>query len=49
MNAVTKAALPVDNALLVLVGDKKLILEQLKGLQLPTPTEYTVTGEPAAQ
>jgi zinc protease len=45
LNSRIKDALPLDNALLVLVGDKKLILEQLKGLQLPTPTEYTVNGE----
>jgi hypothetical protein len=34
---------------MVLVGDKATILEQLEGLDLPTPEELTVTGDPVAQ
>jgi len=30
---------------LVLVGDKKLILDQIKDLNLPAPIEYTPEGE----
>jgi zinc protease len=49
LNSQIKAAIPLENGLLVLVGDKKTVMEQLKGLQLPTPSEYTVSGEPAVK
>ncbi len=49
LNALAGPALPVDNALMVLVGDRKTILEQLKGLDLPTPEELTVTGDAVAR
>lgn len=37
LNALAKAAVPLENALLVLVGDRKTITEQLRGLSLPEP------------
>jgi zinc protease len=49
LNRVAGSILPVDSALLVLVGDRKTIIEQLKGLGLPTPVELTVTGEPVSR
>ena len=39
-------AVPLDEALLVLVGDRATILEQLEGKGLPAPEEWTVKGEP---
>ena len=46
MNALCGKAIPLDQACLLLVGDKKVILEQLKGLDLPAPVELDVLGEP---
>lgn len=46
LNGLAKEAIPLDQALLVLVGDKATILKQLEGLDLPTPTELNVSGEP---
>ena len=43
LNAIVKAALPLENGVLVLVGDKAAILGQLKGLGLPEPV--VVKGE----
>jgi predicted Zn-dependent peptidase len=48
LNGLAPAALPLDQALLVLVGDKATILEQIKDLDLPEPQELTVTGDPLA-
>lgn len=48
LNGLAPAALPLDQALLVLVGDKATILEQIKDLDLPEPEELTVTGDPVA-
>jgi predicted Zn-dependent peptidase len=45
LNQLAPRAIPLDNALLVLVGDRNLILEQLEGLGLPEPIEFTVDGE----
>jgi hypothetical protein len=45
LNALAKKALPLDAGVLVLVGDKKLILEQIKDLGLEAPVEYTAMGE----
>ncbi len=39
INRLTKASIPVEHALLVLVGDKATILKQLEGLGLPSPVE----------
>ncbi len=46
LNKLARPAIPMEQAVLVLVGDKKLILEQIKGMDLPTPVEMTVKGEP---
>jgi predicted Zn-dependent peptidase len=46
LNLLAYNAVPLQQGLLVLVGDKKLILEQLSGLELPTPIELTITGLP---
>ena len=41
-----KDALPLEQGVLVLVGDRQTILDQIQGLGLPKPIELTVTGEP---
>jgi predicted Zn-dependent peptidase len=46
LNNAAKQALDLGRAVLVLVGDKKLILEQIKGLGLPAPTELDAEGAP---
>ncbi|MFA6044380.1 MAG: pitrilysin family protein [Phycisphaerales bacterium] len=46
LNAMAAAALPIDQGVLVLMGDKDLIKKQIEGLGLPEPVEYTVEGEP---
>ena len=46
LNALAKGAVKLDSGVLVLAGDKKVILEQLRGLKLPEPVEVTPTGEP---
>ncbi len=46
LNKLASSAVPLEKALLVLVGKKSLIEEQLKKLPFPTPTELTVRGEP---
>ena len=45
LNKLAGSAVPLEQALLVLVGDKKTIMEQLKGLELPAPVEMTVDGD----
>ena len=45
LNRLAYNAVPLEEGLLVLVGDKKLILEQLEPLELPTPIELTATGD----
>ena len=45
LNALATKAIPLQEALLVLVGDKTVIFKQLEGLGLPTPTELNVRGE----
>ncbi len=45
LNKIAGPALPVDQGVLVLVGDKKTILEEIKDLGLPTPIEVDVRGE----
>jgi zinc protease len=37
LNAIVRSAVPLENAVLVLVGDKTQILKQWQGLGLPTP------------
>ncbi len=46
LNRLAYQAVPLEQSLLVLVGDKKTILKQLADLNLPTPTELTPTGDP---
>jgi zinc protease len=46
LNALAPSAAPLDGGVLVLVGDKGLILEQIAGLGLPEPVEYTADGRP---
>lgn len=44
LNKIVGPALPLENGVLVLVGDKKKILEQIKDLGLAPPVEVTVRG-----
>ncbi|MFO0838824.1 MAG: pitrilysin family protein [Phycisphaerae bacterium] len=46
LNALAKPSIALENGVLVLVGDRELIRKQISDLKLPTPTEYTVRGEP---
>ncbi len=45
LNRMAYDAVPLEQSVLVLVGDKGVILKQIKGLDLPEPVELTVTGE----
>jgi len=45
LNKIVGPALPLENGVLVLVGDKKTILEQIKDLGLATPIEVNVRGD----
>ncbi len=45
LNAQAKTAVPLDRAVLVLVGDKATILPELKEAGLPTPVEVDSWGE----
>ncbi|MBL8760063.1 MAG: insulinase family protein [Phycisphaerae bacterium] len=46
LNELASKALRLDKGVLVLVGDKKLIEEQIKDLGLPAPIEVDVDGRP---
>jgi len=46
LNQLAAKSMPLERSVLVLVGDRKQILEQLKGLNLPKPIELSVTGDP---
>jgi predicted Zn-dependent peptidase len=46
LNAFARTALALDHGVLVLVGDKATILEQIKDLGLPQPIFVDPTGEP---
>ncbi len=46
VNKLAKDALALERGVLVLVGDKKLILEQTKDLGLPAPVEVDADGAP---
>jgi hypothetical protein len=48
LNRLAGPSIPLDQALLILVGDKRLVQNQLKSLNLPVPTELTVSGDPKA-
>ncbi len=45
LNRLAHDAVPLEHALLVIVGDKQTVLDQLKGLDLPSPIEMTATGQ----
>jgi predicted Zn-dependent peptidase len=45
LNKLGAPAMPISRGVLVLVGDKSLILPQLKDLNLPEPVEYDIHGE----
>jgi predicted Zn-dependent peptidase len=53
LNALARPAFPLERAVLVLVGDKTVIKEQLaqvsKDLELPPPTEYDLEGTPSGK
>jgi predicted Zn-dependent peptidase len=46
LNLASRDATPLERGLLLLIGDKAQILEQIKDLGLPTPIELTPEGEP---
>lgn len=48
LNTFARSAIGLDRGVLVLVGDKAVIMEQLKDLGLPAPVELNMTGEPVA-
>jgi len=43
LNGLAKSAIPMENAVLILVGDKRTILDQIQGL-VPTPVELDIHG-----
>jgi predicted Zn-dependent peptidase len=46
LNALAKPAVPLEKGVLVLVGDRQTILDQIRDLDLPEVIELTVTGDP---
>ena len=48
LNGIAREAVPLEAGVLVLVGDKGKVTEQLEGLGLPQPVELTVAGDPVA-
>ncbi|HEX5054272.1 MAG TPA: pitrilysin family protein [Planctomycetota bacterium] len=46
VNASSRSDLDLDHGVLVLVGDRRQLLEQLAGLPLPTPEECDAQGRP---
>lgn len=49
LNALAAAAVPLERSVLVLVGDRSLILEQIKGLDLPAPEFVDTRGNPVGE
>ncbi len=49
LNTLARSALPIGHGVLVLVGDKQVILEQIKDLKLPAPAEYDTDGNPVGK
>jgi zinc protease len=45
LTAALKQAVDLDKSVLILVGDKKLILDQIKDLGIPAPIEITADGK----
>lgn len=46
LNALAASSVTLEQGVLVLVGDKAVILEQIRDLPLPAPVEYDAFGEP---
>jgi predicted Zn-dependent peptidase len=46
LNQIAKQAIPLEQGVLVLVGDRQKIFDQLKGLDLPKLIELTTAGDP---
>jgi len=44
LNRLANDAIPLETGLVVIVGDRKSVTEQLAGLELPAPIEMTATG-----
>ncbi|MGE3108134.1 MAG: M16 family metallopeptidase [Phycisphaerales bacterium] len=44
LNSLAHGAIPLERGVLVLVGDRAVVLEQIKGLGLPNPVELDVRG-----
>jgi zinc protease len=49
LNAQCRALLALDRGVLVLVGDQKLVRQQLQGLDLPAPITVDVHGAPVSR
>lgn len=49
LNALTREALRIEQGVLVLVGDRDVILPQLEGLNIPAPLEFTPDGVPVVK
>ncbi len=47
LNELGKPAVALEQGVLVLVGDREVVLKQLAGLKLPTPVELDEAGNPA--
>jgi predicted Zn-dependent peptidase len=47
LNALADQAIPLQQGVLVLVGDRSMILDQIRDLGLPSAVEYTDEGTPA--
>jgi zinc protease len=45
VNQTAKNAIPLEQGILVLVGDRQTVLDQIQNLDLPAPVELTVSGE----
>ncbi len=46
LNQIAREAIPLEQGVLVLVGDRQKVRDQIQGLELPKPVELTVTGDP---
>ena len=46
LNAVARESVALEDGILVLVGDRAAIVEQIADLDLPAPEDLAVTGEP---
>jgi predicted Zn-dependent peptidase len=45
LNSLAGGAIPLEKGVLILVGDRQTILDQIRGLNLPEAIELTVTGD----